>query len=71
MTRSERMYKKGLCEAYIMGMGNFEAVIIKNCNEIPNLRYIGTDYDAIVNGKDAVIDIYEDIEMNIYGIVRF
>lgn len=68
MTRSERLAKEGKVEVYI---GSLEAAkVIRDCNSIKNLRYIGTDYDTLYNGHSVSADIYENFNGDLFAIIR-
>lgn len=67
MTRSERLAKEGKISVYI---GTVEtATVIPNCNAVKNLRYVGTDYDAIFDGKDTCADVYEDTDGEFFAVL--
>lgn len=65
MKRSERLAREGKVEVYI---GSFEvAKVIKHCNAIKNLRYIGTDFECLYNGNEVVADVYESNSLENLG----
>ena len=61
MKRSERLAKEGKIEVYI---GSFEvAKVITNeemSAQAQNLRYIGTDHEALFDGREVSANVYED-----------
>lgn len=68
MTRSERLAKEGKVGVYI---GSFEtATVIKHCNVKRNIRYIGTDFECLYNGKEASADVYEDEDGKLYAVIN-
>lgn len=68
MTRSERLAKEGKIDVYI---GSAEiAKVIPHCNARKNLRYIGTDFDCLYDGREASADVYEDMEGDLYAVVN-
>ena len=68
MKRSERLAKEGKVEVYI---GSLEmARVIKHCNAIRNLRYIGTDFDCLYDEKEVNADVYEDKDGNLYAVIN-
>ena len=67
MTKSERLAKEGKISVYI---GSVElATVIKNCNAMKNLRYIGTDYDAIYDSKNVCADVYENTDGELFAVL--
>lgn len=67
MTRSERLYAEGLVCTWHFG----NIPIIKDCNELPNLRYVESEPDALCNGKEVELDIYESTDCNMYAVVNW
>ncbi len=68
MTRSERLAKDGIVEVYI---GSLEkANVIKHCNATNNLRYIGTDFHCLYDGKEVDADVYEDEDGKLYAVIN-
>ena len=68
MTRSERLAKDGKIEVDI---GAFEiATVIPDCNAVDNLRYLGTDFNALYNGCEVSADVYEDNDSNLFAIIE-
>ena len=68
MTRSERLAKDGKIEVDI---GTFEiATIIPDCNAVDNLRYLGTDFNALYNGCEVLSDVYEDNGSNLFAVIE-
>lgn len=68
MTRSERLAKDGVVEVYV---GSFEkASVIEHCNAVKNLRYIGTDFNCLYDGKEADADVYEDEDGKLYAVIN-
>ena len=68
MTRSERLAKDGKIEVDI---GTFEiATIIPDCNAVDNLRYLGTDFNALYNGCEVLADVYEDNGSNLFAVIE-
>ena len=68
MTRSERLAKDGKIEVDI---GALEiATIIPDCNAVDNLRYLGTDFNALYNGCKVTADVYEDSNGKLFAIIE-
>ena len=68
MTRSERLAKDGKIEVDI---GTFEiATVIPDCNAVSNLRYLGTDFNALYNKCEVYADVYEDGNGNLYATIE-
>ena len=68
MTRSERLAKDGKIE---VDVGTFEiATIIPDCNAIDDLRYLGTDFNALYNGCEVSADVYEDSNGKLFAIIE-
>ena len=61
MKRSERLAKEGKIEVNI---GNFAVAKVITAEQMSanaqNLRYIGTDYEALYNGSEVWANVYED-----------
>lgn len=73
LTKSQKLYLESKCNALIDNIINVEC-LIENFDNIPkNAQYICTDFDGIVNSRDAIIDIYEDefITTLYYAVVRY
>lgn len=66
MTRSERLFQKGL--VYSVERLS-EAKIISDCNAVPELRYICTEREALCNGKEVDLDLYEDPNGELFAVV--
>lgn len=69
MTRSERLAKEGIVE---VNVGSLEKAKVISKDELPlkNVRYIGTDFEALYDGKEVTVDCYEDNENgSLYGVV--
>lgn len=76
MTKSERLAKENKLESVIYGTAD----IIKDCNDIPGLKYISTVYNELYNGKTVTVDFYkkyneqatlhEWIEAPVYAIIN-
>lgn len=66
MTRSERLAKEGKVEVYCLG-GFARANVIKDCNAKKGLRYVGTDYECLYDGKEVNADIYESNDLEDLG----
>ena len=68
MTRSERLAKDGKIEVDI---GSFEiAIVIPDCNAVDDLRYIGTDFNALYSGCDVSADVYEDSNGKLFATIE-
>ena len=68
MTRSERLAREGKISVDI---GTFEtATVIPDCNALDNLRYIGTDFNALYNGCEVSADVYEDSNGKLYATIE-
>ena len=68
MTRSERLAKDGKIE---VDVGTFEiATIIPDCNAVDNLRYLGTDFNALYNGCEVSADVYEDSNGKLFATIE-
>ena len=61
MKRSERLAKEGKIEVNI---GSLEIAKVISSQEMSrmanNLRYLGTDYDALYDGHEVWANVYED-----------
>ena len=68
MTRSERLAKDGKIEVDI---GTFEiATVIPVCNAVDDLRYLGTDFNALYNKWEVFADVYEDSNGKLYATIK-
>ena len=68
MTRSERLARDGKISVDI---GTFEiATVIPDCNAVDNLRYIGTDFNALYNSCEVSADVYEDSNGKLYATIE-
>ena len=68
MTRSERLAKDGKIEVDI---GTFEiATVIPDCNAVDNLRYLGTDFNALYSSCEVSADVYEDSNGKLYAVIK-
>ena len=68
MTRSERLAREGKIEVDI---GTFElATVIPDCNAFDNLRYLGTDFNALYSKCEVSADVYEDSNGKLYAIIE-
>ena len=68
MTRSERLAKDGKIE---VDVGTFElATVIPDCNAFENLRYIGTDFEALYNNCKVSADVYEDSDGKLFATIE-
>lgn len=68
MTRSERLAREGKIS---VNVGNFEiATVIPDCNAVSNLRYIGTDFDALYNNCEVSADVYEDSNGKLFATIE-
>lgn len=66
MTRSEKLYQEGLVySAECLA----EAKIIGDCNDVPELRYVCTEKEAICNGKEVDMDLYENPDGELFAVV--
>ena len=68
MTRSERLAKEGKIGVYIGTTAI--ATVLTNCNAAKNLRYIGTDFDAIFDGKGTCADVYENTDGELFAVLN-
>jgi hypothetical protein len=63
MKRSERLAREGKIEVYI---GSVETAIVTTSEEMgarwQRLRYIGTDYEALYDGREVWANVYEDMQ---------
>ena len=60
MKRSERLAREGQIEVYV---GSFETAKVISFEELQCkdlLRYIGTDFEALYDGREVRADVYED-----------
>lgn len=61
MKRSERLAREGKIEVYI---GSYEIAKVITDKEMSamaqRLRYIGTDFEALYDGREVVANVYED-----------
>lgn len=68
MTRSERLARDGKIS---VDVGNFEiATLIPDCNAVSNLRYIGTDFEALYNNCEVSADVYEDSNGKLFATIE-
>ena len=68
MTRSERLAREGKIS---VDVGSFEtATIIPDCNALDNLRYLGTDFNALYNGCEVSADVYEDNDGKLFATIE-
>lgn len=68
MTRSERLARQG---KVAVNIGCFEdATVIKDCNERSNIRYIGTDFDCLYDGRKVSADVYESEDGELYAVIN-
>lgn len=68
MTRSERLAREGKIS---VDVGTFEtATIIPDCNAVDNLRYLGTDFNALYNKCEVSADVYEDSNGKLYATIK-
>ncbi len=68
MTRSERLAKEGKVS---VDVGSIEiASVIPHCNAQKNIRYIGTDFGCMYDGREVDADVYEDIEGILYAVIN-
>lgn len=68
MTRSERLAKEGKVGVYV---GSAEiATVIKNYNAKRNIRYIGTDFECLYDGREVQADVYEDEDGKLYAVIN-
>ena len=68
MTRSERLAKDGKIEVDI---GTFEtATVIPDCNAVDNLRYLGTDFNALYNNCEVSANVYEDSNGKLFAVIE-
>ena len=68
MTRSERLAKDGKIE---VDVGTFEiATVIPDCNAVDDIRYLGTDFNALYNGCQVVADVYEDSNGKLFATIE-
>lgn len=67
MTRSEQLANDGKIEIVI---GTFEiATIIPDFNAVDNLRYIGTDFNAVYNNCKVSVNVYKDKDGNLFATI--
>lgn len=61
MKRSERLAREGKIEVYI---GSYEIAKVITSKEMSahasTLRYIGTDYEALYDGREVCANVYEN-----------
>ena len=68
MTRSERLAKDGKIEVDI---GTFEiATVIPDYNAVENLRYLGTDFNAVYNNCNVSANVYKDSNGNLFATIE-
>ena len=61
MRRSERLAREGKVEVYIGSVEVAKVISNKEMSErARNLRYIGSDYDALYDGREVCANVYED-----------
>lgn len=69
MTRSERLAKEGKVEVFLWG--GLEILKVTTLSTIisKRMRYICTDFEAMYDGHDQSVDIYEDSDGELYGVL--
>ena len=68
MTISERLAKDGKIEVYL---GAFEiATVIPDCNAVDNLRYIGTDFNALYNNCEVLANVYVNSNGKLFATIE-
>ena len=68
MTRSERLAEGGKIEVDVGTFGI--AAVIPDCNTFDNLRYLGTDFNALYNGCEVTADVYEDSNGKLFATIE-
>ena len=68
MTRSERLAIDGKISVNIGILGI--ASVIPDCNALENLRYIGTDFEALYNNCEVYADVYEDDNGKLFATIE-
>ena len=68
MTRSERLAKDGKIEVDIATLEL--ATVIPDCNAVDDLRYLGTDFNALYNGCEVSANVYEDSNGKLFAIIE-
>lgn len=68
MTRSERLAQLG---KVTVDIGCFEdATVIKSCWERSDIRYIGTDFECLYDGREVSADVYESEDGELYAVIN-
>lgn len=71
MKRSERLALEGKVEVNIGNYAIATVITFGRLNAMDKATiYIGTDYEALYNGKTTWVDIYEDDDGNLYGVIE-
>lgn len=61
MKRSERLAREGKIEVYIGSCEIAKVITDKEMSAMAQrLRYIGTDFEALYDGREVVANVYED-----------
>lgn len=70
MKRSERLAREGKVEVYI---GSVEVAKVISEKEMTararNLRYIGTDNEALYDGREVAANVYEDEDGDLFATI--
>lgn len=69
MSLSVKLYMNGKVGVNIYGLCEDIPIIEKD--SISKLRYIATDFDAMCNGKEVSVDIYENSYGEYFGVVNW
>ena len=71
MTRSERLAKEG---KMIVDIGEFATAKVITAEQMSanarKLRYIGTDYAALFDGREVSANIYENNDGDIFAVIE-
>ena len=68
MTRSERLARLG---KVTVNVGYFaDATVIKDCCELSDIRYIGTDFECLYDGQEVFADVYESEDGELYAVIN-
>jgi hypothetical protein len=68
MTRSERL---ALIGKVTVDIGSLEeATVIKDCCERSDIRYIGTDFECLYDGREVSADVYESDDGDLYAVIN-
>lgn len=70
MSRSKRLAKEGKVEVFSLRTPVI-ATVIGGCEEKDDVRYLGTDFDCLYDGRRVSADVYVDCDGVLYAVIEF